>query len=930
MSKAVAERSEDGTLIARYDVSVRSDGTASYKRLENGDRPSGTGREWFCYAEYQPPCTWWNGGTYVDTLSKEALASFITMTHERYYQHFAKEFGNVVPSIFTDEPQFAKKEYLSVSHAIRDIFLPWTHDLPQTFKARYGTDLLDHLPELVWDMSDEPSLARYQYHDHVCDRFVEAFMDQLSDWCRSHGIALTGHLMQEPRLMTQTESLGEAMRGYRNLDVPGIDMLCDAREYNTAKQATSVARQNGVKGVMSEEYGVTNWTFDFKGHKASGDWQAALGVTFRVHREQHTSVDLRWHMANPVDLTPVSMLGESKRDYPAAIGYQSPWYKEYKYIEDHFSRLNVALTRGKPVARVAVIHPVESFWLTYGPADRNGREQVWRDKAFKDLTDWFLLGLIDFDFVSESLFPEQTSLDDLTSNTLPVGHARYDVVVLANLRTIRSTTVARLQKFAAKGGKVIVTGGMPTLLDVRPAQIDLAATLVPFTQFDLITALEPYRDVRITRNGTDVKSLMYQLRRDGDERFLFVCDVARDDPIDTTVSVRGTYDVIVLDTLAGTEWKVDSSAQDGWTSFDWTFWSCGHVLVRLVPRRPSQAKGHHVRVQPAYEMGFNQLSQVTLERVSLSEPNVLLLDQASWKLGDDAQWQPETEVLRIDNLVRARLGLPLKDISLSQPWTRTPAEREPISTLHLRFAFESAVDLDDGSLAVERLESTTVRLDGREISSTRTGWFVDEDISVMRLGAISSGKHVLELDMPFGRLANVERVYLLGDFAVRLYGDVAIIDRLDLSLLRFGDYTRQGLPFYAGNVTYHCTFDVPLAQHIVLQTYQFAGPAVTATVDGRDKHNLSLPPHVADVGHVEAGRHTVDFTLYGNRENAFGALHMPKGETDYWGPNAWRGDQNYWQDEYDVKPMGITIRPVVRGEGMRKYVVTVRRRHDTH
>jgi hypothetical protein len=116
----------------------------------------------------------------------------------------------------------------------------------------------------------------------------------------------------------------------------------------------------------------------------------------------------------------------------------------------------------------------------------------------------------------------------------------------------------------------------------------------------------------------------------------------------------------------------------------------------------------------------------------------------------------------------------------------------------------------------------------------------------------------------------------------------------------------------------------------VLQTYQFAGPAVTATVDGRDKHNLSLPPHVADVGHVEAGRHTVDFTLYGNRENAFGALHMPKGETDYWGPNAWRGDQNYWQDEYDVKPMGITIRPVVRGEGMRKYVVTVRRRHDTH
>jgi hypothetical protein len=62
-------------------------------------------------------------------------------------------------------------------------------------------------------------------------------------------------------------------------------MLCDEKEYNTAKQASSVARQNGVRGFMSELYGVTNWTFDFKGHKGQGDWQAALGVTFRVPRE---------------------------------------------------------------------------------------------------------------------------------------------------------------------------------------------------------------------------------------------------------------------------------------------------------------------------------------------------------------------------------------------------------------------------------------------------------------------------------------------------------------------------------------------------------------------------------------------------------------------------------------------------------------------
>lgn len=92
------------------------------------------------------------------------------------------------------------------------------------------------------------------------------------------------------------------------MQIPGVDMLCDWREYNTVKQCVSVARQYGRSAVACEIYGVTNWTFSFKGYKGSGDWQAALGITHRVHH-------LSW----------LAMNGEAKRDYPAAIGYQSPW-----------------------------------------------------------------------------------------------------------------------------------------------------------------------------------------------------------------------------------------------------------------------------------------------------------------------------------------------------------------------------------------------------------------------------------------------------------------------------------------------------------------------------------------------------------------------------------------------------------------------------
>jgi hypothetical protein len=147
-----------------------------------------------------------------------------------------------------------------------------------------------------------------------------------------------------------------------------MDLLVDRVEYNTAKQASSVSRQNGTRGTMSEIYGVTHWYFTFEGHKGCGDWQAALGITMRVHH-----------------LTWVSMAGEGKRDYPACIGYQSPWYKEYGYIEDHFARVGVAMTRGKAVTRVGVIHPIESYWLAFGP-NGSGDEMGNRDQAFKDLT----------------------------------------------------------------------------------------------------------------------------------------------------------------------------------------------------------------------------------------------------------------------------------------------------------------------------------------------------------------------------------------------------------------------------------------------------------------------------------------------------------------------------------------------------------------
>ncbi|MDR0450878.1 MAG: hypothetical protein LBH26_06405, partial [Treponema sp.] len=273
-SRASSARAENGTLLACFSIGLDGKGNlAAYRQISPEEAgkdplPAGTFRLW-AYLETALPDPWYNNQTYADTLKPQAIREFIRVTHERYYREFGGDFGGLIPAIFTDEPQFSRKGTLHFAQEDRDLTLPWTDDLADTYRAAYaGEDLLAGIPELLWDLpGGRISRIRYHYHDHVAERFASAFADQCGAWCGAHGIMLTGHMMEEPTLESQTHALGEAMRSYRSFHLPGIDMLCDRREFTTAKQAQSAARQYGYPGVLSELYGVTNWDFDFRGHK---------------------------------------------------------------------------------------------------------------------------------------------------------------------------------------------------------------------------------------------------------------------------------------------------------------------------------------------------------------------------------------------------------------------------------------------------------------------------------------------------------------------------------------------------------------------------------------------------------------------------------------------------------------------------------------
>jgi len=287
-------------------------------------------------------------------MNPAAVRRFIDVTHETYRKRIGAEFGEVVPGIFTDEPNYRSGGV----HRQYEAPLPWTAKLPAIFRKRYGYDILARLPALYFDVDGASVLpARRDYYDCVTHLFVDAFARQIGEWCEAHNMQHTGHVLGEQTLSSQTRVVGSGMRFYEYMQAPGMDLLTEySREYDTAKQVSSVARQFDRKWRLTETYGCTGWDFPFAGHKALGDWQLALGINLRC---QH----LAWY----------TMEGAAKRDYPACIFYQSPWWAHYRNVEDYFARVNVAMTRSRPAnppcTEVALRYEFEVAVPPSGPLD---------------------------------------------------------------------------------------------------------------------------------------------------------------------------------------------------------------------------------------------------------------------------------------------------------------------------------------------------------------------------------------------------------------------------------------------------------------------------------------------------------------------------------------------------------------------------------
>ncbi len=900
---------------------------ADVQRLKKGSRDPalrGNRRLLVFKVWQQTPNSWYNGYTYLDTMSHEAVREFIRATHEAYRKNAGEDFGRIIPGIFTDEPNHVNPWEPPDSGKAH---FAWTEHLPEVFKKRYGYDVLDYLPEIFFDVEGrEISRARWHFRDCTTFLFCDAFARQIGEWCGKNKLEHTGHCLAEESLSSQSRTTGSCMRFHEHMQAPGMDLLTDRnREYDTAKMVSSAARQFGRKWRLTETYGCTGWDFTFEGHKAAGDWQAALGINLRC---QHLS----WF----------TMEGQAKRDYPASILHQSPWWERYPHVEDYFARVHAIMTRGQEVRDILVIHPVESVWVAVNGSHRNNPASEKLDRMLVELRDTLLEANLDFDYGDEDILARKGRVTKRQGGAaLIVGKARYKAVIVPPVLTIRGTTLRLLERFSGAGGSVIFAGTPAAYVDASPSdaawKLARRCLRAPAKGVRLARAVPSFcrRISIIDTKGEEIPAALHLLREDREAFYLFVCntghDLARlsrkglmhDPPVETRAQVfpktriRGFSGCagapLELDPQTGAVYAAKAKKQsDGW-EIHTSLQKLGSRIF-VVPKKKS--KPRLAAARPEFKTVRKKSLTLKQWDIVLSEANVCVLDRPAAAIGKGRKRNPE-EVLRVDAAAREALGIPRRGGRMVQPWAREKKLNPPHLPARLHYTFDvKMIPSGDLFLAIERPELYQIELNGCDVDpDTACGWWVDRSLRTLRLNpaAVKTGTNELALHCRFDENhPGFEIVYLLGAFGVKVNGtQVTLVD--GVTQLRLGDWTKQGLPFYSGNAGYMTSIRPALkkGERFFVRVPRYAGVAARVLVDGQEAGIAAWQPNETDITDYVAGKTAAVLTIevLGHRRNSHGPLHLNERNPGFTGPHSFTTTGKQWRDDYQIVPCGLLEPP---------------------
>lgn len=813
---------------------------------------------------------------YVDNMDPKVVRAFIEASYEDYKANVGESFGDGVYGIFSDEPQTAR--YAT----------PWSFIIPELFKEKYGYELLPRLYQIFYNSGDY-ARVRYDMYTLMQECFVNNYAKQLYDWCDANKLKFMGHTCLEDDFFGQIRCSLGTMPFYEYMHIPGIDWLCRTALNNmTILQLTSAAAQFGKRRVLSEMYGCAGWNVSLEELKWIAQWQAVLGVNDQL---QHLGL--------------YSLRGSRKREYPASLFYQQPWFEKYNPYNVYFARVSKLLTESSMETDALLIHPMKSAWICYNGSDPESTNAL--EKEFIGLTNTLLAMNLSIHYGDETIMAKHGKVE---YGRLVIGYESYSTVILPTMLSIDESTFSLLKAFKSQGGRIIIAGDTPKLMAGTPD-----ARLAEF--FEGLETSAPVRNeleklmpapVRVIPASGD-NNLVYIARRNlKGHKLYYIVNNDLENAVDFRLDGLDGSSLALYDPMSG---KISESATDT----ENLHLDGGQAIILVECAAKADFAPNHIDADQVLTLdGMYRLVEAT--------DNMLTIDRCELSFnGIDYE--------KADN-----------HLSIQKRLISDGFDRD----IYLRFRFNVA-ELPDSPiwLVMENPELQEVYVNGEQISTVSNGWVVDKCFEKLPI-SIVKGENTVILKRRFKNPANVYRVkndptiheaesnrvtveteiesiYIMGQFAVM--NNAPHTDTARRTTCTAGDFyissmpseisvdrlEKSGFPFFAGSITLEKEFsigNVPVNAHL-----EFDRPDSIMTgieINGKKIADFIWAPYFADItGMLSEGGNTIRITITNSCRNMLGPHHNTECEPYGVGPHSY---SPMTEDTYLVRfgiPGGVRI-----------------------
>ena len=315
--------------------------------------------------------------------------------------------------MFSDEPNI-------VGRCANAGILPWTEGF-MDFYLEMG-NLETDLPALFFQTDGNVGAIRRKYRQAVNRKLEASYYIPLSQWCETHGIALTGH-------PEKSDEIGFL----KHFQIPGQDLVWRwvapedgkalAGEHSTlAKCSSDAARHYKKRRNANECFGCCgpkgiHWAFSADDMKWYLDWLFVRGVNLVYPHAFYYSVRGK----------------ERYGERPPDAGPNNIWWKYYKSLSNYIKRLCWLMTDSVNQAQVAVLCEEDRLpWKIVKPLYQSQ---------------------IEFNYLEDKTLCLKGKIAD---GFLTVEEQKYRLLLIEDKELITGPVLEKVKLFQAAGGKVIV------------------------------------------------------------------------------------------------------------------------------------------------------------------------------------------------------------------------------------------------------------------------------------------------------------------------------------------------------------------------------------------------------------------------------------------------------------------------------------------